>query len=137
MVLRSTPVRAGQRFPKPLAPLPLNLICLITVTYSSHSCFQSSCSFKCRKEPHATLSFIYSQNSCIDSEKIQPKTTKKQELIQRVAFGVQFSRIKSDNEVKMQLFRQESSKRVVSEVSTQNFSHKRCVKCSLVFFSFW
>jgi len=33
-----------------------------------------------RKEPHATLSFIYTKNSCIDFEKIQPKATKKQEI---------------------------------------------------------
>jgi len=32
-----------------------------------------------RKEPHATLSFIYTKNGCIDFEKIQPKATKKQE----------------------------------------------------------
>lgn len=33
-----------------------------------------------RKEPHATLSFIYTKNSCIDFEIIQPKATKKQEI---------------------------------------------------------
>lgn len=64
---------------------------LLQLQYDVHHTFSQSTSKKYAntrysfsaiwtKKPHATLSFIYTKNSCIDFEKIQPKTTKKQEI---------------------------------------------------------
>ena len=50
---------------------------LLQLRYDVHHTFSQV--FR-RKEPHATLSFIYTKNSCIDFEKIQPKATKRQEI---------------------------------------------------------
>ena len=139
MVLRSTPVRAGQRFPEPLAPLSLNKrvrvsACKIRMP-DTHvfvpTLHKSFLDDLLESDEIYTKPLIQSNSSNWDKTHMQPYSSKKSKrvawilrsrsrkqlkrikLTENVAFIMWFVRIKLDNKVKIQPFRQNQAKRVV------------------------
>ena len=158
MVLRSTPVRAGQRFPEPLAPLSLNKrvrvsACKIRMPDTHvfvptlHKSFLDDLLESKKLTPTwnsrvswlvtgilkeiSTTPLIQGNPSNCDKGHMQPYSSKKSKrvawilrsrsrkqlkrikLTENVAFIMWFVRIKLDNKVKIQPFRQNQAKRVV------------------------
>ena len=139
MVLRSTPVRAGQRFPEPLAPLSLNKrvrvsACKIRMP-DTHvfvpTLHKSFLDDLLESDEIYTKPLIQSNSSNWDKTHMQPYSSKKSKrvawilrsrsrkqlkrikLTENVAFIMWFVRIKLDNKVKIEPFRQNQAKRVV------------------------
>ena len=139
MVLRSTPVRTDQRFPEPLAPLSLNKrvrvsACKIRMP-DTHvfvpTLHKSFLDDLLESDEIYTKPLIQSNSSNWDKTHMQPYSSKKSKrvawilrsrsrkqlkrikLTENVAFIMWFVRIKLDNKVKIQPFRQNQAKRVV------------------------